>query len=293
MNIVSRTAPPLLALRAFESAGRLGTMTAASHELCVTPGAVSRQVRLLEDYLGVALFTGPKNKPVLTSQGSALLMTVSNAMSQIIAGVNAVKSNTQNVLNVSCLNTFAMRCLIPRLYRFNAAYPDIDVRLSTSSLDDPLKSNYDVVINVRDNKRLDHRTIPLFPEMLGPVIAPKLADEYEIVFPRDLSDKPVLKTRTRPDAWSRWCTSMNLRDMPFKAGSVFEHYYFAIEAALGGLGICIAPQHLVEDEINAGRLISPFGFKPSGYTYIADVLSESNQAAKHFVSWLQGEIGSS
>ena len=113
---MKRRLPPLNALRAFEAAGRLGRMTAAADELAVTPGAISRQVRQLEDALGVALFEGTKHSPALTDAGRLLLPAISVALDQIETAVRAVADEPGSTLDVSCFSTFTMRWLIPRLY---------------------------------------------------------------------------------------------------------------------------------------------------------------------------------
>ncbi|MGL1919876.1 MAG: LysR substrate-binding domain-containing protein [Hyphomicrobiales bacterium] len=282
--------PPLLSLRAFESAGRLGTMTSAAQELYVTPGAISRQVRQLEQYLGVSLFDGPKNSPRLTLQGSQLLSSLTAAMAQINAGVSSVKSTTQKVINVSCLNTFAIKVLIPKLYLFKQIYPEIDVRVSTSAQDAPNKQSYDVILNIRLTNQLDTTTTVLFAEKLGPVLAPKLTEEYDIQTPQDLLKTPILQTKTRPNVWRNWCQEVGLQPQLMQLGSEFEHYYFTLEAAVGGLGICIAPEHLVVDDLSAGRLIAPLGFITSEYSYVAEIQSMQNQASRDFVSWLAKEV---
>lgn len=290
MQIKLNPLPPLLALRSFESAGRLGTMTSAAQELYVTPGAISRQVRQLETYLGVSLFEGPKNSPRLTLQGRQLLSSLSTAMAQINAGVNSVKSSTQKVINVSCLNTFAIKVLIPKLYLFKQINPEIDVRVSTSAQDAPNKSNYDVILNVRLTDQVDATATILFTEKLGPVFAPKLTHKYNIQCPQDLLNTPILQTKTRPNAWKNWCQKVGLQVPSMQLGFEFEHYYFTLEAAVGGLGICIAPEHLVVDDIKAGRLIAPLGFIASEYSYVAEVQSMQNRVSEDFVSWLAKEV---
>ncbi len=290
MQIRLHPLPPLLALRAFESAGRLGTMTSAATELCVTPGAISRQVKHLEQYLAVALFEGPKNSPVLSPAGIELLSSLSPAMTQINAGVSSIKSSPQRVLTVSCLNTFAMKVLIPKLYLFKEIHQEIDVRLSTSALDEPNRSNYDVIINVRHTDQLDVTATRLFTEKIGPVFTPKLTQDYNITVPEDLWDKPVLHTRTRPNAWKNWWKQIGFQNQVAQTGPEFEHYYFTLEAAVGGLGICMAPEHLVIDDVKADRLLAPLGFVESEYSYTAEIQSLQNLVAKDFVVWLVKEV---
>src|SRR6478752_3022123 len=123
----------LNALRAFEAAGRHGRMTLAAQELNVTHSAVSRQVQHLENSLGVALFEGPKNALRLTEAGTRLLSGVGSAFDQIDMTVRLVADTEDGSLDVSCPGTFAIRWLIPRLHRFHAAHPGIEVRLTSSA----------------------------------------------------------------------------------------------------------------------------------------------------------------
>lgn len=263
---MKRHLPSLNALRAFEAAARLGRMTAAADELSVTPGAISRQVRQLETSLGLRLFEGPKNKPSLSRSGQSLLPALSAAFDQMESAVRALADETQCTLDVSCLGTFSMRWLIPRLYQFNALHPQIEVRLSTAERLRPgQRDRHDLIIGVGDGP-LQGEAFELFPEYLGPVLSPSLATSLRLNEPADLAGKPLLRTRTRSNAWSMWCQSLDLSPLDAN-GPEFEHYFFSLEAALGGLGICVAPWHLVADDVLAGRLLAPLGFSPSGYRY--------------------------
>lgn len=285
---MKRRLPPLNALRAFEAAARLGRMTAAADELAVTPGAVSRQVRQLELALGVPLFAGSKNKPQLTAAARTLLPALSAALDQIETAVRAIREDGKGTLDISCFSTFTAKWLIPRLYAFNALHPDIEIRLSAAEPAARMDhSRYDLTITV-DNTDAhgDDSVLPLFPERLGPVLAPPLAAKIRLRKPKDISGKPLLHTKTRTDAWQMWSKSMGIA-LPENAGQEFEHYYFTLEAAVGGLGICIAPWHLVIDDIRAGRLVAPFGFRESGYGYVAKRSRQPNSRLDRFCAWLQ------
>ena len=120
LTLMKRRLPPLNALRSFEAAARLGRMTAAAEELAVTPGAVSRQVRQLEQSLGMRLFEGSKNKPQLTAAARTLLPALSAALDQIEDAVRAASQEGRGTLDVLCFNTFTVKWLIPRLYDFHA-----------------------------------------------------------------------------------------------------------------------------------------------------------------------------
>jgi DNA-binding transcriptional LysR family regulator len=182
-------------------------MTAAANELAVTPGAISKQVKQLEEFLGTPLFAGTKYHPVLTPAGAALLPVLSEAFAQIKTGIRAIQVAGSQVVTVSCLNTFAMRWLIPRLYQFNALHPTIDVRLSTTAQDGAESMNHDVVITVV-TATANQTNVPntsnvqlLFEEKIGPVLSPALAQRYTLHNPSDLRGKPILQTRTRHEAW--------------------------------------------------------------------------------------------
>lgn len=279
---------PLNALRSFEAAARLGRMIAAADELAVTHSAISRQIQHLETVLGVALFDGPRTKPRLTPAGQALLPALSSAFDQIDLAVRAASRIEDDVLDVSCLSTFLMRWLIPRLHRFNTLHPDIDVRLrATEFSTSPRSDRFDVAIEVDDGSpqvgdRPDSHL--LFRESLGPVMAPGM----DVTSVAALDRKPLLQTRTRMNAWAMWCTAAGVTAIDPK-GTVFEHYYYTLEAASSGLGICIAPWHLVMDDIEAKRLTAPLGFAPSNYRYVARPRLGAARKVDRFCTWLVDE----
>lgn len=285
---MKRRLPPLNALRAFEAAARLGRMTAAADELAVTPGAISRQVRQLELALGIQLFEGSKNKPQLTAAAMTLLPALSVALDQIEAAVRAVRDDDNGTLDVACFSTFTVKWLIPRLYQFNEQHPEIEIRLSAAERATYLdRERYDLIITVDDANIADPAVgFLLFPERLGPVLAPSLAAKIQLQKFEDVYGKPLLHTRTRPNAWQMWGESLGYVLLP-QTGPEFEHYYFTLEAAIGGLGICIGPWHLVIDDIRAGRLIAPLGFQESGYHYVAKRRRQRDKRLDRFCAWLK------
>jgi LysR family transcriptional regulator, glycine cleavage system transcriptional activator len=291
---MNRQLPPLNALRAFESAARLGRMTAAADELSVTPGAISRQVQLLETHLGVELFAGSKNKPQLTPGAKTLLTSLSSAFNQIETAVRAVKGDGGGTLDVCCFSTFTVKWLIPRLYAFNALFPEIEIRLTAAdTAAEPPQQRHDLVITAitatTEAGSANADCVPLFPERLGLVASPALAATMRLSRPKNIAAKMLLRTRTRGNAWQMWSSVQSLA-LPEPSGPEFEHYYFTIEAAIGGLGMCVAPWHLVSDDIRAGRLIAPFGFKESGYQYVAQrrrtAGAGNNKRLDKFCDWL-------
>lgn len=275
---MSHRLPPLSALRAFEAAARLGRMTAAAEELSVTPGAISRQVRQLEQHLGVALFDGSKARPTLTPAAHVLQPVLTTAFAHIADAVREVSDTRRGPLDVACFSTFTVKWLIPRLFDFQAQHPGIEVRLRTTDAGTGAgRMHGDLAITAEEatEARDTSKEQRLFPEHLGPVLSPELAQRVALHQPADLADPALaplrLHTRTRRNAWAMWGAAAGATvplPAPSQAGPEFEHYYFTLEAAVRGLGIAIAPWHLVMDDVLAGRLAAPLGFVASGYDYV-------------------------
>lgn len=290
-----RNLPSLNALKAFEAAARCGRMVDAAEELSVTHGAVSRQVRQLEEVLQTQLFEGPKNRLRLTEAGERLLPSLTAAFDQIEASLDSIVDREEGALDVSCLGTFTMRWLIPRLYRFAERHPAIEVRLSASHQPVDFKRDaFDVAIRwVRGEGAGDAVVVPLFDEYFAPVLSPDLAARFDFSQSEDLSRVPLLHTKTRRSAWADWCAHSGQSWPRPEQGTEFEHFYYMLEAATAGLGMAIAPWPLVTDDIRAGRLLAPFGFTASGYSYVALRRARRNRKADLFCAWLQEEAEAS
>lgn len=276
---------PLNALRAFEAAARLGRQNAAAETLGVTHGAVSRQIRLLEEALGVALFEGPRSKPVLSPAGRRLAPALTRAFGDMDSALRLVSDQQAGQLDIACLSSFAVRWLIPRLHRFNEINPAIDVRLSTNDgLIAREPGRFDLLVTVLEPAKKCHAgDIVLFTEKIGPVLAPVLAAG-------DITRHPRLSTRTRTNAWPLWEELSGLPVTPVSGLGEFEHYSFAIEAAASGLGACVVPYHLVVDDLTSGRLVAPAGFRHTGYRYILRPRQCHQAKVARFCNWMQDEI---
>ncbi|MDJ0932924.1 LysR family transcriptional regulator [Breoghania sp.] len=198
---MARHLPPLNALRAFEAAGRLGGITVAAEELCVTPSAVSRQVRHLEDVVGTPLFEGPKTALRLTEAGRTLLPSLTVAFDQMDAAISLIADDEDGPFDLSCLGTFKIRWLIPRLHRFQREYPEIEVRLSASGRPVDFKHDgFDLAIRTgEDDWPADAEVTTLLEEWVGPVCAPTLVGKLT-GNGNGPWDAQLLHTQTRPDA---------------------------------------------------------------------------------------------
>lgn len=287
-----RHLPSLTALRSFEAAARHGSMTRAADALGVTHGAVSRQVRGLEDQLGLSLLENQRGRLRLTASGESLLAVLEDAFGRIARGIDAVCADAAGDVAVSSFGSFAMRWLIPRLHAFQAAHPGLIVRLTTTDTahDVPRGDSFDVAIRVGTAPwPVDTQAVPLFAECAGPVLSPALAQQLGIRTAKDLQHAPLLHTVTRRDAWSEWFAARKLSVPSQIDGQSFEHFYFMLEAALGGLGVAIGFWHLVADDIRSGRLVAPFGFLPTGRHYTALLPQQSRNSAQIFARWLSDE----
>ena len=276
---------PLNALRAFEATARLGRMQDAAAELHVTHSAISRQVRNLEDILGIQLFVGPRNNLQLSEAAASVLPQITEAFQQLETAVSQLMQTQIGLVRISCLGTLLMRWLIPRLEDFHNTFPNIDLQLSADDKAvDFHRSSLDLAIRVAAEFP-DHASVHyMFPDLVGPVLSPELSADHDVNSPETLTRLPLLHTQTRPTAWSDWAASHGI-SLP-KEGQCYEHFYFMLEAVAAGLGVAIAPYILVHDDLKAGRLVAPLGFSPSGMNYAILIRAELSPSARTFIEWL-------
>jgi LysR family glycine cleavage system transcriptional activator len=254
-----RRLPPLNAIKAFEAAARHGSFTRAAVELSVTHGAVSRQIRSLEDWLDVKLFVRTSRNAIPTEAGAALLNEAGPALDRLAAAAERVRARRfQQSLRVAALPTFAMRWLIPRLPAFQRDHPDIEVRLITASTAaEQFQMEADVVLS-GPARRPGWIAERFMGEARLPLLSPDLRKRRPLRRPADLTRHTLLHSETMRDAWPRWLAAAGLSQLAPERDQVFEHFYFAIQAALDGLGVIMGPIALVEKELRSGRLVMPW-----------------------------------
>ncbi|MDR6530104.1 DNA-binding transcriptional LysR family regulator [Caulobacter rhizosphaerae] len=285
--MAARSLPPLNALRAFEAFGRRGRMTLAADELCVTHGAISRQIRQLEDHLGVALTEGPRNRLALTETGLTLARALTQALDQIEAALPQPAGD--GTLVVSCLPTFAIKWLIPRLPDFVAAHPEIPVRIVESNGPFDFRADgVDLAIRMRlpgAPPSPDSDVAPFLKHAVGPVASPGLAAQVHDL--QSLADLPRLHTRTFLESWSEWEAAAGLVLPPAAVNREFDHYFYMLEAAAAGLGVALSPFAFVENDLAAGRLVAPLGLVPGQAEVCAlTPRGRATRAARRFRDWL-------
>jgi LysR family transcriptional regulator, glycine cleavage system transcriptional activator len=293
-----RKLPPLKTLPAFELSAGHASFSAAAQELGLTHGAVSRQIKALEDHLGVPLFRRLNRRVELTEAGAALLPAVHQALRHLQTAAAQITMQTrQGPLVVSCLATFMMRWLIPRLYGFASTHPGIEVRLSASHQPvDFARDGIGVAIRIDGAGHRRNVTAHRFLEdRMGPVASPALIERHRIRRPADLKRLTLLHTETRPQAWPDWQRLAGIDGIDPAKGSRFEHSYFLLEAAASGLGVAIGSYPLVAQDLASGRLVAPFGFISSGASYCLLHPRDAARVPKvtAFRSWILAEAGRS
>lgn len=289
--MAKRRLPPLKALPVFEEAARHLSFTAAAHELHVTHGAISRQMKSLESHLGVRLFHRRNRRLELTEAGASLLPAVRTALDVVEnSAAHLLAASRQGPVVVACLPTFMMRWLIPRLYDLSARHPSVDVRLSASSGPvDFARERIDLAIRVgMPPWPAGIAARSLMAEEIGPVCSPELAKRRKLRSPSDLRGAPLLHTETRADAWSDWLARSGTVGVDATKGRRFEHFYFLLEAAVGGLGVAMAPRPLVEEDLRLGRLVAPLGFIGSGrrYCLLHPATMAERSEVRTFTNWI-------
>lgn len=254
--------PPLNALRAFEATARHLSVTVASEELHVTPGAVSRHVKGLEETLGVQLFERGHRRVALTRAGLEYYREITRAMDLMRkATAKARRRSTRRQLRIRAYTTFAMRWLIPRLSSFHAAHPHIEVLLKAST--EPVdfrKEDIDAAVRLGEGSWPGANSYRLVDNILAPVASPALAKAVpRLRRPADLAQHTLLHSIARPEDWQRWLDSAGVEHVLDAHTSMFyESSAMAYAAAIEGQGVAIAQLFLVEKDVEEGRLVLPF-----------------------------------
>ncbi len=287
--------PPLNALRAFEAAGRLGSFKEAAAELHVTPGAVSQQVRLLEEWLGAALFERHNRQVVLTPAARVYLEEIGPLFERIsqASARYGVPQAVSRTLSVSALATFTLRWLVPRLARFRAEHPDVEVKLDTSNEPlESLKAEYDVIIRGGPDTFYGYSMRPFLSDERLPVCSPSLLQRVPLRSPDDLQHHTLLHTSSLPRLWPDWLASARVPALRAAATLTFDHFFLTLQAAIDGIGIAMGPTALVCDDLAAGRLVAPFdGPRLPSRSYCAYVPNEKadDERVALFLAWLERE----
>lgn len=288
--------PPLNALRSFEAAARLGGVGRAADALHVTHGAISRQLRRLEEYLGVALFQREGRGLRLTRAGTDLQAACEGAFEQIREAVVALKRQQRpEALVLGCSGSILARWMIPRLQALQSALPQLPLHWSAQdgSFTSEQQGLDAVLLLAQPPWPRGWQVRELAPERVGVVISPHHPAGARLRHqpPAALLAEPLLHTTSRPQAWPAWALSHGLDPAQLQLGSGFEHLYYLLEAAVAGLGVAIAPEPLVADDLAAGRLLAPWGFGATGgFWVLATPEGAADPRVDALAGWLTAQL---
>ncbi len=292
-----RELPPLSALRAFEAAARHASFRRAAEELGLTQSAISHQVSALESRIGVRLFERTTRRVALTEMGRLYFPHLRDAFDRMQVGTDLVRRSRRTAeLRVQVYVTVAVRWLIPRLHLFQAQHPGILVRFNTGALDwefDPDSADLGLICTDRpDRPGVEYRHI--FDQRLVAVCRRDLMQAgMGLRQPVDLVNHRLLQVYTATDDWDAWLNAAGIPDLRGRLATQYDSYLLAIEAALDGQGIAVAPYFLVAEDLRLGRLARPFAVdapQPKRWylTCLADRAEDSSVAA--FRDWLREQV---
>jgi LysR family glycine cleavage system transcriptional activator len=302
---MARRLPPLNALRAFEAAARHLSFTKAAEELAVTPAAISHQVKALEEFYGVPLFRRLTRALLLTDAGQAALPLLREGFDLLAAAAERLQAQQQtNVLTISVAPSFGAKWLVPRLDRFRAACPDIDVRIDANDkLVDFARQGVDMGLRFGRGDYPGMRTDLLFSAeqtTVSPVCSPKLLEgPNPLCVPGDLQHHTLLHLDWDPEVdavpnWRMWLLAAGLDDIDPNRGPRFSMITMVLQAAIEGHGVALAEDVIAANDVEAGRLVRPFELSLSDPMNFAYYIVSPEATADHpkiaaFRDWVLAE----
>lgn len=267
---------------------------AAAEELHVTPGAISQQIKLLEDRLGKPLFLRQTRRIELTEAGRLLLLPAQQAFRLLTDAVARVRgADNSKILTVSLLPSFAALWFVPRLGHFRARHPDIDVRISaTPQLADVTRNEIDAVVRYGLGDYPGLHVEHLLADDLFPVCSPKLMEgPIPLREPSDLAHHTLLHDELRQE-WQLWMRAAGVEGLDISHGPSFSLWELAFQAAIAGQGVALGRSTLVEEYLASGKLVKPFHISShSRFGYYLVCLPERAEEPKIAAlrTWLQEE----
>jgi DNA-binding transcriptional LysR family regulator len=307
----TRELPSLDLLKGFEAAARNLSFTKAADELFITQSAISRQVKTLEDQLGVALFRRRHRELLLTEAGQTLYKTSGEILRLLRDTTGRLRSARGGMLTVASTVSFAALWLVPRLTAFRQLHPEIDVRISaTNEIQDLERESIDLAIRYTARKNVGDNSQWLFGESAFPVCSKSLLEDGtnkggKLTSPQDLSRYVLLHyddiERWSPWlSWDVWFELVRVQDLKTAGSLRFSHYDQMIQAAVDGQGIALGRSPLVDRFLRTGQLVLPFGKRfvsspadERGYYIVVPPASAARSEVAEFSRWLQQEAKTS
>ena len=291
---MNKKLPPLNALKAFESAARHLNFTKAAEDLFVTQAAVSHQIKLLEDFLGVSLFHRRNRLLELTENGAQYFEDIQPLLEQVANATEKVRlKNSRQILSISTTPSFGMHWLVPRLNDFHKKYPDIEVRLSTASQDEGLfGKDIDVAIYYGTGNWHNLEAIELIKARIMILASPEYLQENPISRPNDLLGKNLIHVCSHTK-WKQMINHLKLDGIDTESGPMYSNTSMGIQAAKHRQGVVVANRILAQNEIAEGSVIEPFitdVYDEKAFYVVYPPQMAEVAKVKHFVEWITHEI---
>ena len=284
---------PMSAIRAFEAAARTGSFRDAANELHLTPSAVSHAIRKLERTLSTVLFERSARAVRLTPAGENLMRHAGAAFDELRRGLEEVAGRGPRLLRVHSAPSFAAQWLAPRLAKFLAAEPSVEVRLAAST-DYARFTNddFDLDIVYGEPRAEGVEVISLGEETVTPLCHPKLATK--IRRPQDLLEQVLIRSDVKRVQWHQWFLANGISAPPLH-GMRFDRSFLAIAMAASGLGVALESTRLAEREIESGLLVAPLAGQSIDIRYNAHQLTfpratRQRKAVRAFADWIVAEL---
>ncbi len=294
--------PPFLSVRVFEAAARSGSFARAAEELGITAGAVSQHIRVLEDFAGQPLFRRLGRGVELTEAGQAAFSHASAAMAEMLQAGRAMRASMRGRrISLSTAPSFASKWLIPRLSRFQEAYPEVEVRMSADmTLVDFAGSDIDLAIRYGPGGYEGLHCERLMSESVVVVGSPRLLDgRSPVTSAADLIDLPLIHDES-PErdpscpTWTMWFAARGQKRDDAERGLRFNQSSLALEAAAAGKGLVLAKRQLALRDLADGLLVSPLAHAedPVGFAYwlVWPRGRRFEPAQIAFLAWLRDQV---
>jgi len=299
--------PSLDLLKAFEASARRMSFTLAGEDLFLSQSAISRQIQMLEDQLGVRLFHRRTRSLLLTEKGQIYYREIAQLLEQLReATARLTATPSSSILTVATTPSFASLWLVPRLADLQRLHPELRVHIAADTrMQDLKRDQLDVAIRYSTRKVAGHGATELFGESVVPVCSPALLPPNSLKHPNRLRDF-VLLHFDEPDgrapwlSWNDWFEALKAKSVMGKGELRFSHYDQVIRAAINGQGVALGRMPLMKDLIESGQLTTPF--KPDGYASAAEdraywlilsSLAAGRQDAGTFVLWMKEQAAKS
>jgi DNA-binding transcriptional LysR family regulator len=289
VNVVPMRLPPLNAVRAFEAVCRHGSILKAAEELKVVRGAVRQQIATLENHFGRKLFTRDGRRLVPTPQASAFAEASSAAFDILLRAASELEGVVPGRIRLGVPSAFAVWWLMPRVAGMQASLGDT-VDIVPMTMVEPLQMHPEldaVIMGGEYRPAAGITALRFMADEFGPVTTPTLAATLS-KDPAAMGALTMLASRSVPKLWDEWFAESGTPPVVFSRAQEFEDLLLALGAARSGLGIALAPRASIEDDLQRGHLVAPYGFisRPSGYSLCCRTPDAKRPAFAALSGWL-------